>query len=587
MQIIILVFVVVYLFYLTSRISNLEKLLDDSGVKRRQILEQAHAEKAAQAAVQPQAAVATPAAKPQSQAATPAGWNPSFTQEDIFSTKTLTVVGVIALVFGVGFFFKLAIDRGWISEWGRIIIGLAVGALLIVLGDIWRERFGKFASAISGGGVAIIYLSFLLGNQLYGLYPDSVALGLLVLTTVISFFAGHRYKSEFLNYEALVGAYLGPLLIYISADHHAFLFAYLTIVNAAIIYAQVKRFAPTVLLLAGFGNAVNFAYWAVQFLNTENGFAAFAYLFATVFLFVLLGAALFHHSAAAQNEEQREHNADLFAVFTALLGIYVFGAAEILFSGSLEAFRAPFQLCAGFIYMIAYVFVDRLERKSLNYTLTALAALSLLLSAYHQFNDNHIQTVLFVAIGLFAVACARVFKRADLAAMGTIVLFAGLFKSFVDPYPVDSQFLINSKFLVMLLAGGALVLANLTVKDYPDEEFQDVGMAAVAIAGISIWLAVTADLFHYNIMPTQLLFSVWSLVFAVVLIAAGAYGPWRVLRKIAIGLFVFSIFKAFLYDSTALDIAYRVVSFITLGVILLSTSFYYQKHKEQVKEFLK
>jgi len=237
--------------------------------------------------------------------------------------------------------------------------------------------------------------------------------------------------------------------------------------------------------------------------------------------------------------------------------------------------------------MIAYVFVDRLERKSLNYTLTALAALSLLLSAYHQFNDNHIQTVLFVAIGLFAVACARVFKRADLAAMGTIVLFAGLFKSFVDPYPVDSQFLINSKFLVMLLAGGALVLANLTVKDYPDEEFQDVGMAAVAIAGISIWLAVTADLFHYNIMPTQLLFSVWSLVFAVVLIAAGAYGPWRVLRKIAIGLFVFSIFKAFLYDSTALDIAYRVVSFITLGVILLSTSFYYQKHKEQVKEFLK
>lgn len=603
MTFIVLVFLVIYLFYLTSRVSHLERMLDDSGLKTRQILDQAHAAQIAQAA---QAQAAASGQQPGHAAEyhqpilarAEKIQNP---QDDIFSAKTLTIIGVIALVFGIGFFFKLAIDRGWISEWGRIIIGLCVGALLMILGEIWRERFAKYASALAGGGAAIIYISFLLGNQLYNLYSSGVTFALLILTSALVLFAGNRYKSEWLNYESIAGAFLGPLLLYQSSDNHFFLFAYLTILNGVILYAMTKRFSNEILFLAGLGNAINFIAWATHYSGSDqNGVAMFVYLLATLLLFVLVASFLYH--SAAESKKINPSNSDLFPVFLGLFGLYIFFAAEVVFDRSsglgiyqgaivptwdLSALRAPFQLCAGLIYMIAYAAVDRLERKSLNYVLASFAALSLIISVYHQFHNSHLQTVLFIAIGLIGVAVSHIYKRIELAMLGAAVLFIAMLKSFADPYPMDASFIINSKFLVIALVSAAMIIANINLITLESSEFQDIGAAIVILAALNFWLGLSADLFHYNISPTQLLFSIWTLVFAVLLIAAGSYSKWRLLRKVSVGLFIFSILKVFLYDVLVLDIAFRVVSFITLGVILLSTSFYYQRHKERVKEFLK
>ncbi len=40
------------------------------------------------------------------------------------------------------------------------------------------------------------------------------------------------------------------------------------------------------------------------------------------------------------------------------------------------------------------------------------------------------------------------------------------------------------------------------------------------------------------------------------------------------------------YDVQALDTPYRIISFIVLGVILLSVSFAYKKNKEKITAFI-
>ena len=48
--------------------------------------------------------------------------------------KWFAVVGVLALLFGVGFFLKYAFENNWIGPTGRVMMGMVGGLALMVLG---------------------------------------------------------------------------------------------------------------------------------------------------------------------------------------------------------------------------------------------------------------------------------------------------------------------------------------------------------------------------------------------------------------------------------------------------------------------
>src|SRR5690349_14803127 len=51
--------------------------------------------------------------------------------EEQVAANWLTRIGVLALIFGLAFFLKYAIDQGWISQWTRVILGIVTGSLLV------------------------------------------------------------------------------------------------------------------------------------------------------------------------------------------------------------------------------------------------------------------------------------------------------------------------------------------------------------------------------------------------------------------------------------------------------------------------
>jgi uncharacterized membrane protein len=53
----------------------------------------------------------------------------------------------------------------------------------------------------------------------------------------------------------------------------------------------------------------------------------------------------------------------------------------------------------------------------------------------------------------------------------------------------------------------------------------------------------------------------------------------NVIRMFSIGVFGLSILKVFIVDLSFLDTGYRIISFIGLGIILIISSYYYQKYK--------
>jgi uncharacterized membrane protein len=114
-----------------------------------------------------------------------------------------------------------------------------------------------------------------------------------------------------------------------------------------------------------------------------------------------------------------------------------------------------------------------------------------------------------------------------------------------------------------------IIVANITLLGYlSNEAYQLIG-AYHASFGISSSTLYMAQLLAITIL--------WSL-YAFVLIAIGIYKKARQLRIMAIALLFAMIFKLYLVDLATLDTIYRILSFIVLGLILVTVSLAYQKY---------
>ena len=159
--------------------------------------------------------------------------------EAIFGGSWLSKTGMAIIVLGVAFFLQFSFTNGWITPPFQILIGVLIGAGLL-LGGEWSDRKGHhaFARALTGGGSLILYLSFFAANVIYTVVPDYyIALLLCLITTIITFGLASRYRSVVVAFFGLVGVYAIPLILSYDGESavlsvsKVFLLAYYTFIN--------------------------------------------------------------------------------------------------------------------------------------------------------------------------------------------------------------------------------------------------------------------------------------------------------------------------------------------------------------------
>jgi uncharacterized membrane protein len=82
----------------------------------------------------------------------------------------------------------------------------------------------------------------------------------------------------------------------------------------------------------------------------------------------------------------------------------------------------------------------------------------------------------------------------------------------------------------------------------------------------------------------QLAYSVLWGIYSVTLIVVGIVKRFRDIRLFAMGLFAVTIAKVFLVDLNSLERAYRVLSMIALGAVLLLAAYLYQRYRKVIFE---
>jgi len=178
-------------------------------------------------------------------------------------------IGMICVLLAASFFLRHAFMQGWIRPPVVVAMGLAAGAILMLVGEwSYRRRYGVQSQVLTGGGAAVMYLTLFAALHLCRLLSPSLAFLAMAAVTALAACQALRHESETVAVFAWIAGYLVPALIGEPAgsapgdSSSAFLFSYLSLLSVAVFAVACRypwmTFTSLALIAAYSGGAYGF-----------------------------------------------------------------------------------------------------------------------------------------------------------------------------------------------------------------------------------------------------------------------------------------------------------------------------------------
>ena len=186
-----------------------------------------------------------------------------FNLEKFVGENLFGKIGILIFVIGIAFFVKYAIDKNWIGEVLRTIIGFSVGAGMFLLAQYLKNRYRTFSSLLAGGSFAVFNLTTAIAFQSYHLFSQTTAFALLVTITAGMISVSVLYNRKELAVVALVGGFLAPFIVSTGNTNLAVLITYMGVLNISMFVLSLRKqwsilppmafaFTYIILLIGGF-----------------------------------------------------------------------------------------------------------------------------------------------------------------------------------------------------------------------------------------------------------------------------------------------------------------------------------------------
>jgi uncharacterized membrane protein len=159
-------------------------------------------------------------------------------KEKIKSEDVLNNVGLGLLLLGLAFFFKYAVDQGWLTPALRIGFGFILGTFLLVSGLWIGKLYQNFSKVLQGGSVATYYITVFAAFQLYHLFSYPFAFLLMGAVTLLAFGLSIQQSTPALSIIATIGGLCTPFVLYTGSQNISGLVLYtcLILFGTSVIY---------------------------------------------------------------------------------------------------------------------------------------------------------------------------------------------------------------------------------------------------------------------------------------------------------------------------------------------------------------
>ena len=201
--------------------------------------------------------------------------------EENIGIKWFSWIGIAALVIGVGFFIKYAIDNNLVSYLARILIGGFFGILLVISGEYAarKEKYLQWGRGLTGGGLAILYFVVYAAYH-FTAYRDAIGMSqvtdivLLGIVAAVTAFFSLRDNSQIIAAEAFLLGFITALL---GGDFQIATLLYSLILVVTLIFVVAYKKWPLIGIGGLIGTYMLYGIWQVNH-GLENFWIAFSFL---------------------------------------------------------------------------------------------------------------------------------------------------------------------------------------------------------------------------------------------------------------------------------------------------------------------
>jgi uncharacterized membrane protein len=507
--------------------------------------------------------------------------------EAVIGGQWLNRVGVVAVLFGVSYFLKYAFDNNWVGPSIRVVTGLISGLSVVVFGEFIRRRgHVAFSYSLTAVGIGVIYLALWASSQLFGIVPNSLAFAAMIAVTAAAVGLALWQDAEIVAAFATLGAFITPVILSTGENRPVSLFSYIAVVNLGVFV--LLRLCPWHRLVVGsyVGTTILYSGWHGTFYTPDQFWIALS--FTTLFM---AGFA-----AVPWIVRTNRDSSALLAVALLNAGSYFLEVYELFDHSGSRTNAAIAAVGLGCVYFILARALSNAPAVTRN--LHWVTGITMFIVAVPVGLNSH-----WITIGWFVQAAGLLWVGERTGTpfvrhIGAVALGLGVLRLLViDNFDVG-RLLLNHRFVTFTVAIAVVGLAARetrgAITDYERHAHTalTIVMNVLALYALNLEIdgAYSRELYAGGSTEQRTLVIFRDFAYSALWIAYGAclmaFGFWKKsqnLRWQALVLIGVTIGKVFLYDTASLDAGYRIISFVALGLLLLTTSFLYQRERIKVR----
>jgi len=495
-----------------------------------------------------------------------------------FKENLLLKIGVLMILLGFGWFVSYAFIHNWIGPVGRITLGFIIGTLVTLFGT---TRLGKNETqgiACTILGSALIIMTALAGQYYYQFFSSVAVLGIVFIISIYISVSAIAYGLEKLVVYGLLVSLFAPYFSHTSSMDPVVLYLYLGVVSASTIWISVSKGWKTVTAtgITGvlFYSLVIFVDKSYVHLDTKYLVLFVAYVISVLYLVTSVWSLI------RNKEDVQTQDVYITIVNTVLiLGFTLQIVPTIYQSLTVSAWMLMYAF-SGF-----YVFY-KTQSEKLFYIHSLVSILLLAIATSIELRGPTLVIAFAIEAGIISVASYVITNKIKTAEIFGLLMFVPCMLSLTSfNSPLWQTAVFHSDFAVLAVTG--LVLAALGVL-YQQHKDQTTGtlkayhiayIVSTVYAYALIWLSVDSLLYNSD---TAVFISLF--IFTVIGLATHFTGLFHqniILKKYGMGLLIIVVARLILVDVWNMELVIRVITFIVLGVLFMSTAFISKKQVGQ------
>ena len=434
----------------------------------------------------------------------------SFKLDSILGRNWLAGIGIVSIIIGVIFLATLSLA---IFSIFIMFIPPILSVTFLILSELWKTKYPKFAQALGGGGIGILYAY----SWVYWYTPAFPIITTLITSTLAAILA-LRHNSSYIAILGIVGAFLTPNILNFQKIDFGIdigVIIYLIAVNISVIALATFKTWRWFTLIGLIGTLLTFYSWYDQ-IGIDLPIIQSQISLTVLFLIFVAATTLFHLIWKKASTEF-----DYILMVINALGYLLL--SYLIMYDSLTEWMGLFTLSVASVYLaisiISYFRIDRhnhLTLMSIGLTVTLLTT-----AIAVQFGDAHHWRTVFwsvhaaVLMFLAAKLSMKPLKLVSLIILGLTVvsIIAGdSFKALTLDYPERLNPYLASYILTIAAFLASAYISHYLDKDdhkYPYERFipHIFFSAAILVSAIAVpvltedpWRSVTFSLISISLV---------------------------------------------------------------------------------------